>query len=144
MIHLLALQTPVTITFTALPAAKVVAAFILIYTAMAALKKVPAFTPYLNGWVSIAVNIILAVASLFVPPSGITASQLYTTSTAMAVLNAILTAMTTSAAAAGMHGTLKSLSKPTVLATVPPDPQAKEVPATLVPDNPAAVPVEKK
>lgn len=128
------------ITIPIPPAAKVVAAFLLIYTVMFGLKKIPRLVPYLQGWVAIVFNIALAVASLFVPPSSIQPSQLYTMSTGMAVLNAILTAITTSAAAAGIHGTVKSLSQPTVLATVPPSTQVKEVPATLVPDNPKAIP----
>ena len=33
------------------------------------------------------------------------------------------------------------MSAPQVLATIPPDTQVKEVPATLVPNNPKAVPV---
>lgn len=134
----------VAITLTVPPAAKVVAAFLLIYAAMFGLKKIPALVPYLQGWVAVAVNILLAVASLFVPPSGIQPSQLYTMSTGMAVINAILTAITTSAAAAGIHGTIKSLSKPTVLATVPPSIKVKEMQATLVPDDPKAVPSDPK
>ena len=130
----------VAVTLQIPPAAKVVAAFILIYALMFGLKKIPALVPYLQGWLAIVVNIVLAVASLFVPPSGIQPSQLYTMSTGMAVINAILTAITTSAAAAGIHGTIKSMSQPTVLATVPPSTQVKEVPATLVPDNPKAIP----
>jgi hypothetical protein len=132
----------VAVTLQIPPAAKVVAAFILIYALMFGLKKIPALVPYLQGWLAIVVNIVLAVASLFVPPSGIQPSQLYTMSTGMAVINAILTAITTSAAAAGIHGTIKSMSQPTVLATVPPSTQVQEVPATLVPDNPKAVPTD--
>lgn len=130
----------VALTISVPPEAKVVAAFLLIYALMFGLKKIPALVPYLQGWVAIAVNILLAVASLFVPPSGIQPGSLYTMGTGMAVINAILTAITTSAAASGIHGAVRSLSQPTVLATVPPSTQVKEVPATLVPDNPKAIP----
>lgn len=131
-----------TITLTVPPAAKVVAAFILIYTITFGLKKIPALTKYITGWVAIAVNILLAVGSLFVPPNGIEASDLWTTNTALALFNAIATALTTSAAAAGIHGTIKSMSAPQVLATIPPSTQVHEVPATLIPDDPKAVAVQ--
>ncbi len=132
----------VAVSFTVPPAAKVVAAFVLIYTLMMGLKKIPALTQYMNGWVAITINILLAVGSLFVPPNGIQASDLWTTNTFLAVVNAVATALTTSAAAAGIHGTIKAMSQPQMLASIPPDPQVKEVPAELVPLNPKAVPTQ--
>lgn len=126
------------------PAAKVVAASIAVYGVLMGLKKIPALTKYITGWVSLVINVLMAIASLFVPPSAIDASNLYTTSTLLAVINAVATALTTSASAAGIQGTIKSFSKPQVLATIPPDPQVKSVDATLTPDNPKAVALDPK
>jgi hypothetical protein len=118
-------------TITVPPAAKVLAVVAVIYPLIQGLKKIPALTPYLKGWWAIALNVALTICGdLIVVP----ADQLYTTNTLLALVTGAL-------ASAGVHGTISSLLPPTVLATIPPDPQVKEVPATLEPVNPAAVPV---
>jgi hypothetical protein len=117
------------------PAAKVVAALILVYTITMGLKKIPALTAYLTGWVAIAVNLILAVGSIFMPPNGIQASNLWTTNTFLAVVNAVATALTTAAGAAGIHGTIKSMSAPQMLVTTPPETQPHEAAAVLEPKS---------
>lgn len=126
-----------TITIAIPPAAKVLAIVGAVYGILQGLKKVPAFTAFLTGWKAIAFNVALTILGLLVV---LPADQLYTVNT----LNAILTTIITALAAAGIHGTTVALrSKPQMLATIPPDPQVKEVPATLVPDDPNAVPLEK-
>jgi hypothetical protein len=127
MIDLLASGTPLIITVP--PAAKVLAVSGAVYGILLAAKKIPALTGFLQGWVAIAFNVALTIAGLVIT---IPADQLYTVNTA-------LTLISTALAAAGVHGTVKSMSAPTVLATIPPSTQVKEVPATLVPDNPKAV-----
>ena len=123
-----------TITLTVPPAAKVLAVSASVYGILLAAKKVSALTKFLQGWVSIAFNVALTITGLII---AIPADQLYTANTA-------ITLISTALAAAGVHGTVKSLSQPTVLATVPPSTQVKEVPATLVPDDPKAVPSDPK
>ncbi len=122
-----------TVTLDIPPAAKVLAVSASVYAILLAAKKIPAFTSFLQGWVAIAFNVALTVGGLVI---AIPAGQLYTTNTAVTLVTAAL-------AAAGVHGTVKSLSQPTILASVPPSTQVKEVPATLVPENPVAVPVDK-
>lgn len=126
MIILLALSIP--------PAAKTIAVIGSVYGLLQGLKKIPALTPFITGWKAIVLNVILTACGLLItiPPD-----QLYTT-------NTLLLLITTGAGAAGIHGTVKALSAPTVLAVTPPSTQVKEVPAVLVPTNPAAVPVEPK
>lgn len=124
-----------TLALTVPPATKVVAIAVALYAVIQGLKKVPFLTKYLVGWVAIAVNILLAVGSLFIPPNGIDAAQLYTASTAQAVFNVILTVLTTSGFAAGIHGTVSAMSPPQMLVTTPPATQVHEAPATLEPEN---------
>ena len=121
----------VAVAFTIPPAAKVLAISGSVYGILLAAKKIPALTQYLTGWLSVAFNVALTIVGLLI---AIPADQLYTVNTAMTLLTAGL-------GAAGIHGTVKSMSAPQVLATIPPDTQVKEVPATLVPNNPKAVPV---
>lgn len=127
-----------TLSLTVPPAAKTLAVVAVVYGVLQLLKKVPVLTQYITGWWAIALNIVLSVCGLLVtiPPS-----QLYSTNT----LNSIFTAVLAILSSAGIHGTvksLKSLQAPQVLATVPPDPNPKEVPATLVPNDPNAIPKE--
>ena len=129
MIDLIAL----TINVSVPPAAKVLAVIGAVYGIIQAAKKIPAFTKYLTGWVAIAVNVLLSAGGLLI---AIPADQLYTANTLLALISTAL-------GAAGIHGTVSAMSPPTILATVPPSTQVKEVAATLVPDNPAAVPAEK-
>ena len=119
----------ITIPLAIPPAAKVLAISGSVYGILLAAKKIPALTQYLTGWLAIAINVALSVLGLVI---AIPADQLYTTNTA-------LTLLTVALGAAGVHGTVKSMSEPQVLATIPPSTQVKEVPATLVPDNPKAV-----
>lgn len=122
------------VTASVPPAAKVLAIVGSVYGILQGLKKIPALTQYLTGWLAVAVNVALTVCGLLV---AIPADQLYTANTALLLVTAIL-------GSAGVHGTVKSMSSPTVLATIPPSSAVKEVPATLIPDNPAAVPVDPK
>lgn len=116
------------------PAAKVLAVMGAVYAVISALKKVPALTQYMTGTVAIIVNVVVTVLGLLI---AVPAQDLYTTNTLVLVL-------TTALGAAGIHGTQKAMSSPQVLATVPPDPTVREVPATLVPDDPKAVAVDPK
>jgi hypothetical protein len=127
----------IAVALTIPPAAKVLAVASTVYLAVQALKKIPALTPYLKGWWAVGLNLIFSVAGalITIPPA-----QLYTTDTA----NSIITIIVGTLAASGIHGTVSSMSQPQVLATIPPSTQVKEVPATLEPVNPAAVPVEPK
>jgi hypothetical protein len=120
------------IAITVPPAAKALAVIGAVYGLIQAAKKIPAVTPYLTGWVSVAVNVILTACGLLltIPPG-----QLYTTNTALLLLTTIL-------GAAGVHGTVASFTPPTILASVPPSTQVKSVPAVLEPINPKAIPAE--
>jgi hypothetical protein len=117
------------VAFTIPPAAKVLAISGSVYGILLAAKKIPALTQYLTGWLAVGFNVALSILGLLI---AIPADQLYTANTA-------LTLLTVALGAAGVHGTVKSMSEPQVLATIPPDPQVREMPATLVPDNPKAV-----
>jgi hypothetical protein len=119
------------------PAVKTLAVIAAVYGVLQGLKKIPVLTQYLTGWWAIGFNVVFSILGQLVV---IPANQLYTANT----LNIILTVLTTVLSAAGIHGTIKSMSAPQMLASFPPDPQVKEVPATLVPDDPAAVPVDPK
>ena len=90
-----------TLTVTVPPAAKVLAIVAVVYPFIQGLKKIPALTPYIQGWVSIALNAALSALGLLIT---IPADQLYTTNTALALLTAILSA-------AGIHGTVSNLTK---------------------------------
>jgi hypothetical protein len=124
----------ITVALTIPPAAKVLAISGSVYGILLGAKKIPALTQYLTGWVAVAFNVVLSVIGMVI---AIPADQLYTENTALTLITAAL-------GAAGVHGTVKSMSKPTVLATTPPDTTVKQVPATLEPVDPNAVPVENK
>jgi hypothetical protein len=124
----------IAVTFTIPPAAKVLAVSGSVYGILLGAKKIPALTQYLTGWVAVAFNVVLSVIGLVI---AIPADQLYTANTALTLLSAAL-------GAAGVHGTVKSMSQPQTLATFPPSTQVKEVPATLEPVDPKAVPVDPK
>jgi hypothetical protein len=128
MSHLVAVLVAVTLNIP--PAAKVLAVIGAVYGILQAAKRIPALTKYLTGWVAIAVNVLLSAGGLLI---AIPADQLYTQSTLLALITTVLSA-------AGIHGTVSAMSQPQVLATVPPSTQVKEVPATLVPDDPKAIP----
>ena len=116
------------------PAAKVVAIAVIVYPLVQGLKKVSFLAPYLTGWKSMVLNFILGAIGVIVT---VAPDQLYTLATLYQILDA-------TGIAAGIHGTVKSLTPPTVLAETPPDGKVKEVPATLVPNDPAAIPVDPK
>ena len=117
------------VAFTIPPAAKVLAVIAAVYPIVQGLKKVPAFTAFLTGWKAVALNVLLTVCGLLI---AVPADQLYTTNTAILLLTTIL-------GSAGVHGTVVSMSAPQVLATIPPDPQVREVPATIEPVDPKAI-----
>lgn len=123
----------VAIALTIPPAAKVLAVIGSVYGIIALLKKAPALTPYLTGKVAFVVNIVFTLLGLLI---AIPADQLYTTNTLILVITTVL-------GSAGIHGTVKSFSPPEMLASTPPDPTVKEVPAVIVPKDPTAVPAEK-
>jgi hypothetical protein len=114
------------------PAAKTLAVIAAVYGLVQGLKQIPALTPYVTGWIAVALNVLFTVCGALVV---IPANQLYTTST-------LLLLVTTFLSAAGVHGTVKSLSAPQVLAQTPPDGEVKKVPASLVPDDPANIAVD--
>lgn len=85
-------------------ATKVLGASVVIYAALQAIKKV---WPQVGGWWAIALNVALSIlAVLVVTP----VDQLWTTGTLIAIITA-------GAAAAGIHGTVRSLSAPTDVGT---------------------------
>src|ERR1700739_516118 len=88
------------LTLTVPPTAKVLAIIAAIYSLIQALKKIPALTPYIKGWVAIALNVALSAGSLLIT---VPASQLYTQDTFIALVTTFL-------AAAGIHGTVQTLS----------------------------------
>jgi hypothetical protein len=98
--HFFAMLLLLSVALTVPPAAKVLAIVGTIYAVIQALKRVPALTPYLKGWVAIALNVALSIGGLLVT---VPASQLYTTDT-------LITLLTTALGAAGIHGTVKSLT----------------------------------
>jgi len=83
------------------PAAKVLAVVGAVYVILQGLKKVPGLSNILSGWVAVAVNIIFSACGLLVT---IPADQLYTA-------NTLITLITVSLSAAGIHGTVSTMSK---------------------------------
>jgi hypothetical protein len=134
--HTLALiLTAVTLTIP--PAAKTLAVVVAVYGVLQGLKKIPALTAFLTGWKAVAFNVVFSVVGqLAVIPAG----QLYTTDTLNSIIQTIIMVLS----AAGIHGTVRSFSAPTMQATTPPDTKVKEVPAELVPKDPADIPVKKE
>lgn len=99
------------------PAAKVLAVIAVIYGVIQGLKQIPVLTPFLTGWVAIALNVALSTLALFVGPTAIPADQLYT-------VNTLLTVLSVGLGAAGIHGTVASLTKKNAAPAVAP-PAAK-------------------
>lgn len=87
------------------PSVKVLAVVGAVYGILQSLKKVPVLAPYLTGWIAMILNVALSVLGTLVT---IPADQLYTQGT----LNALVTVIITSLSAAGIHGTVKSMSPP--------------------------------
>ena len=84
------------------PAAKVLAVAVLVYAVMQAAKQSPWLSPYLTGWLAVAINVILTILGVVtVTP----ADQLYTMATLQAVLITVLSA-------AGIHGTVSKVVMP--------------------------------
>ena len=77
------------------PAAKVLAIVAVVYPLIQALKRIPAFTPHLSGWVAILVNILLSALALILT---VPAAQLYTTDTFVALVTVALAAAVASMA----------------------------------------------
>lgn len=116
------------------PAARVLAVIGSVYGLLQLVKKAPGLAEYITGWVAIILNVLLTVCGLLIT---VPSNQLYTANTLVLIL-------TTALGAAGVHGTQKAMSPPQVLAQTPPDPTVREVPATLVPKDPNAIPIEEK
>lgn len=129
IIHLL-LFAIMLFALTLPPAAKVLVVIGGVYTVLQAIKNIPLLKPYIVGWVAILLNVLLSVGALF---ATVPSDQLYTQGT----FNAIVSAIAIGLGAAGIHGTVKSLMPPTVLATTE-DGKVKNVPATLQPVDPIA------
>lgn len=88
------------IAFSIPPAAKVIAIAATVYAILQAVKKA---IPQLNGWYSVALNVVLSAIGVVV---AVPADQLYT----VATLTTLITAV---AAAAGIHGTVQNLTEST-------------------------------
>jgi len=99
------------------PAAKVLAIVAVVYPLIQGLKRVPALTPHLSGWVAIALNVLLSGLGVLVT---VPAAQLYSTDTLAALV-------TVSLAAAGVHGTVKGFTNPS------PSPASNSAPGSAPP-----------
>jgi hypothetical protein len=133
MIHVLMMFVVAVASLTVPPAAKVLAIIVLVYPLIQGLKKIPALTAYLTGWVAIGFNVVLSACGLLI---AIPADQLYTTNTFLALATACL-------GAAGVHGTMSAMSAPQMLVTTPPATQVHEAAATLEPTSPADQPAKQ-
>jgi hypothetical protein len=122
------------ITITVPPAAKTLVVIGVVYAIVQGLKKAPWFSTYLKGWWAVGVNYIFTATGLliFIPEN-----QLYT-------VNTLMMLVTTGLGAAGIHGTVATLTTPEMAVTFPPNPEVLEAKAHLTPNNPAAVPVDPK
>ena len=105
------------IAITIPPAAKALVVIGAVYAVLQGLKKVPGLSNILQGWVAIAFNVALSACGLLVtiPPD-----QLYTTNTFLVLLSTIL-------GAAGIHGTVTTMSSRS--SQPPQDPPAQNNPA---------------
>lgn len=117
------------------PAVKVVTVIGLVYGVMVAVKKA---WPALSGWKAIVLNVLLSVTGYFATV-GFDPGAFYTLGTLQMVVIIIIQAL----GAAGIQGTVKALSQPTVLATTE-DGKTKNVPATIQPINPTDTKIEDK
>ena len=133
MMHMILMYVLVAVTITVPPAAKVLAIIALVYPLIQGLKRIPALTPYLTGWVAIMLNVALSACGLLI---AIPANQLYTTNTLLALITACL-------GAAGVHGTVSAMSGPTMLVTTPPSTDVHTAAATLEPESSADQPAKK-
>ena len=133
MIHLIAF-----LVFVIPPAVKTLAVLGFVYGIIQILKQSTALAPYIVGWWAIALNAILSALGLLVV---IPAGQLYDLTTLGGTFTTWLGIVL---GAAGLHGTVKSFSDPTVLATLPGGSATVKVPAILVPLDPAARAVSTK
>src|SRR3954468_16413947 len=80
-------------------AAKVIAIAVIIYPILQGVKKA---IPSLSGWYAVALNVVLALGGVIV---AVPANQLFSVGT-------LLMFITAATAAAGIHGTIKSLTAP--------------------------------
>ena len=115
------------------PAAKVLAVVVAVYPLIQLLKRIPMLTPYLTGWVAIALNGALSACGILI---AVPADQLYTANTLLALITAIL-------GAAGIHGTVSAMSPPQMLVTTPPATEVHEAAATLQPASTSDIPAAK-
>lgn len=83
-------------SFSLPPAIKVLAVAGIVYGILQALKQPNKLTPYIKGWVAVALNVALSIFGVVVATP---ADQLYTMATLETIIMTIL-------AAAGIHGTI--------------------------------------
>jgi hypothetical protein len=96
-------------------AAKMLAILTLVYGILQIVKKSPLIGPYINGWVAIALNLVLnALGAIIV----ISPDQLYTTNSLLVILTAAL-------GSAGIHGTVSKLTNLPKSAAAPESSAAK-------------------
>jgi hypothetical protein len=132
MAHLIAI-----VVFVLPPAVKTLAILGFVYGIIQILKQSPVLAPYIKGWVAVALNATLSALGLLlaIPPA-----QLYDPTTLGVTFTTWLGIVL---GAAGIHGTIKSFSQPTVLAIPSAGGTAVNVPAMVVPVDPRARPVAK-
>jgi hypothetical protein len=111
-----------------------------VYAVIQILKRSSLLVPYLKGWVAVGLNAALSGIGLLVvlPPA-----QLYDPATLGVTFTTWLGIVL---GAAGIHGTVTSLSAPTILASVKVDDQRviQQMPAMLVPIDAKAIPIDPK
>ena len=123
------------LAFTIPPAAKTLVVIVAVFTILQAMKLSPWLNQYVvTGWKAVGLNVLLTIGGLLVT---VPAANLYTLNTFVLVITSVL-------GSAGLHGTQKAFSDPTVLATIPPSKEPLDMAAHLEPDNPKAVPVKDK
>jgi hypothetical protein len=131
------MMTAALLLFAIPPAVKTLAMLGFVYAIVQILKQSTLLAPYIVGWVAIALNAVLSGLGLLVviPPA-----QLYDLTTLGTTFTVWLGIVL---GAAGLHGTVKALSPPTVLATMPGSMTPVKVPAVVVPLDPTARVVAK-
>ena len=133
MIHFIAIAV-----FILPPAVKTLAVLGFVYGILQILKQSSVLAPYIVGWVAVVLNAVLSALGLLLV---IPAAQLYDPATLAATFTTWLGIVL---GAAGVHGTIKSFSKPTVLAVPPGGGTPVNVPAIVVPLDPRAKAVSTK
>jgi len=101
--------------FTIPPAAKVIAVAVVVYGVLQGLKKAPVFSTFLSGTWALVFNIAFSVLGVLVVAAP---GTLYSVDT----LNDIFMVIGTALAAAGIHGTTKTLAPAAPAPVVPATP----------------------